>query len=314
MQILRDIAHTSRLPNLPTVWSNVITGYLVGVAFSSSQTGSLGEILPSFAWEPLGLLVLAATFLYLCGTFLNDGIDVEWDRQNRPERPAPSGRIPAETLVNLALVFGILGVAITLLLGKFTTVLAGGIIASILLYTAIHKKTAWGALPMGIARALLFPMSALVGHQYLGGEINQLLIICAVAAVSMLSYIAAVTWFARNETQQGAPTPGVGYWSKTLVFSLPLLIPVIALPLIGGTASFWTLTPALVLASFAAIWISLAMEKGKRHGVGAFISPALAGIPLIDALFIPNTTWWMPLICIGLFLLSLLFQRITSAT
>ena len=56
------------------------------------------------------------------------------------------------------------------------------------------------------------------------------------------------------------------------------------------------------------------MEKGKRQGVGAFVPPALAGIPLIDALFIPNTTLFIPLISVGLFLLSLLFQRITSAT
>lgn len=312
--LLRDLAHTSRLPNLPTVWSNVITGYLVGLHFSAAQAPGVARLLPAFSWLHLILVTAAATFLYLCGTFLNDGVDVEWDRRHRPERPAPSGRIPAEVLVNLALVFGIIGVGLTVFLGKFCIILAGAIVAAILLYTAIHKKTAWSVLPMGICRALLFPMAALVGHRFLGGEINQLLWIALAAGGSMLCYIAAVTWLARNESAQGPPSAGVGYWTKVLLFTLPLIAPLIALPLLAQPAGFWTLTPALVIASFGALWISFAMERGKQRGTGAFVSSALAGIPLIDAVFMPNVNLWLPAIPLALFCLSLGLQKITSAT
>ena len=52
------------------------------------------------AWEmawrdapTLILLVAASTLLYAGGVALNDVYDVDIDRQERPERPIPSGRI-----------------------------------------------------------------------------------------------------------------------------------------------------------------------------------------------------------------------------
>lgn len=312
MQLLRDLAHSSRLPNIPTVWSNVITGYLFGIAFCTSQSDGLAKMLPHFSWSALALLIVAGTLLYICGTFMNDGVDVEWDKEHRPERAAPSGRIPAGTMINLALVFGMGGIAASFLLGKFSMILAGVIIAAILLYTAIHKRTAWGAVAMGICRALLFPMAALSGHVYLGAEINSLVHISIAAGLGMMLYIGAITWFARHETSNDPPR--THYWLKTIVFTVPFLTPVVAIPIILPDVTFWDQTTALACGVVGILWLCIAMERGKREGTGKFVSSALAGIPLLDAMWLPNHQPLLLLIPAALFVLSLVLQKVTSAT
>ncbi|QQL45076.1 UbiA family prenyltransferase [Sulfuriroseicoccus oceanibius] len=312
MSLLRDLAHSSRLPNIPTVWSNVITGYLFGIAFCTAQTGSLAQLLPHFSWGIIALLLATGTLLYICGTFMNDGVDVEWDKQHRPERAVPSGRIPAGTMINLALVFGLGALATAFLLGKFSLILAVAIIAAILLYTAIHKRTAWGAVAMGICRALLFPMAALCGHRYLGAEINQLIHVSIAAGVGMMIFIGAITWFARHETSNDPPR--THYWLKTVVFTIPFLIPVIAIPILVPDAPFWNSTTALICGVVGILWICIAMEQGKRQGTGKFVSSALAGIPLLDAMWMPNHQPLLLIIPFALFVLSLALQKVTSAT
>src|SRR3954467_14588405 len=77
---LRTLLVLGRASNLPTVWSNCLAGWLISGA--ASVFGLL-------------LLCASATCLYLGGMYLNDAFDVEFDRQNRKERPIPSGAISA---------------------------------------------------------------------------------------------------------------------------------------------------------------------------------------------------------------------------
>ena len=72
MAYLRTLLILGRASNLPTVWSNCLAGWLLG-----------GGGAP----ESFSLLILGSTLLYLAGMFLNDALDVQFDRQYRPERP-----------------------------------------------------------------------------------------------------------------------------------------------------------------------------------------------------------------------------------
>ena len=78
VKFLRAILILGRVSNLPTVWSNVVVGWLIG--------GGL------FGW-PILWIVVGVSLLYWGGMTLNDAFDAKWDRENAPERPIPSGAI-----------------------------------------------------------------------------------------------------------------------------------------------------------------------------------------------------------------------------
>ena len=80
---LRTFLILARASNLPTVWSNCLAGWWLGLGYS---TWDLHE-------RPLPLLLVGATMLYLGGMFLNDAFDANFDAQYRRERPIPCGAI-----------------------------------------------------------------------------------------------------------------------------------------------------------------------------------------------------------------------------
>ncbi|HLY88157.1 MAG TPA: UbiA family prenyltransferase, partial [Acetobacteraceae bacterium] len=70
-----------RVSNLPTVWSNVLTGMaLAGAATADCR---------------LLILVVSLSLFYIGGMFLNDAFDHGFDAKARPERPIPSGQVRA---------------------------------------------------------------------------------------------------------------------------------------------------------------------------------------------------------------------------
>ena len=79
-----DALRLGRVSNLPTVWTNMLTGLVLA-------GGSLVDprILP---------LLIALSLFYVGGMYLNDAFDAELDAKERPERPIPSGQISARTV------------------------------------------------------------------------------------------------------------------------------------------------------------------------------------------------------------------------
>ena len=92
MPSLRTLLILSRASNLPTVWSNCLAAWWLGGG------GSLWTLPP---------LLLGASLLYIGGMFMNDAVDVEFDRQHRTERPIPSGQITEKLVWQIS--FGLLG-------------------------------------------------------------------------------------------------------------------------------------------------------------------------------------------------------------
>src|ERR1700761_678047 len=80
---IRTLLVLARGSNLPTVWSNCLAGWWL--------TGGHNY------WK-LPFLLLGVSALYTAGMFLNDAFDADFDRQRRPERPIPSGKIDAGTV------------------------------------------------------------------------------------------------------------------------------------------------------------------------------------------------------------------------
>src|SRR4029079_4213936 len=125
---VRTALKLGRVSNLPTVWTNVIAGVVLGGAE------------PTF--EIVAIVGIACSLLYVAGMYLNDALDSVWDASHRPERPIPSGEVAAPTVFRLG--FGMMAAALVLLLvgpGGVRTLVAGLVLAAlILLYDVSHKK------------------------------------------------------------------------------------------------------------------------------------------------------------------------------
>jgi 4-hydroxybenzoate polyprenyltransferase len=185
-----------RLPNVFTALADVTMGFL----FVQSQLRP---------WPVYAVLAVASVCLYLAGMVLNDVYDVEQDRQERPQRPLPSGAVALGTARLLGLGLLLAGVASGWIAphvgqldgsawrsGYVATLLA----ACVLAYDAVLKRTPAGPLVMGSCRFLNVLLGMSIGPlaqgptYMLGFTPYQL-----VAAAALGTYITGITWFARTE-------------------------------------------------------------------------------------------------------------------
>ncbi len=148
---LRDWAQLVRLPNVFTLFSDCIVAAIVA-------TGRLG---PLTATIPI---VFASLCAYWAGMILNDVVDIDEDRQLRPDRPLASGRISQVIAGHVAT--GMLLIGPILILAAMTfhqsqpLWLGFAFLSSVLLSLAVRsydspvKRTPLGPPLMGICRSL----------------------------------------------------------------------------------------------------------------------------------------------------------------
>ena len=268
-----------RVSNLPTVWSNCLAGWWLG------GRGHIGRLPALFA---------GTTLLYVGGMFLNDAFDVEFDRQYRKERPIPSGAISVRTVWTLGYVFFGVGSLCLILNGLQTSLLAFALLLTILLYDALHKTLTWAPLLMAGCRFLLYPIAASYGI----AGINRWVII---GASALAAYVFGVTMLARVESKPGA----IRYW-PIATFGVPIL-----------AALTHNLDASLLLCVVFALWVARALRPAlwtAEKNVGFTVSWLLAGIVLVDWLAVADESRALGLVFIGLFLTSLLLQRVVPAT
>ena len=153
----------------------------------------------------LTLLCVASACLYLAGMTLNDAFDADIDREERPERPIPSGRVSLSTAPRT----GIWSVGGGSVRGRFAFDERGGLSAGPggrwagdcgRRSRCRHKRTAIGPLVMGLCRFLnvmlgmsLSPTPWQTWNYVVAGGIGL--------------YIVGVTWFARTEARPSNRLP-----------------------------------------------------------------------------------------------------------
>lgn len=192
-----DYMRLLRLPNVSTALADVAMGFLF-----LHGTGQ--------PWPVLLLLAAASACLYCAGMVLNDVWDIDEDRQLRPERVLPAGRI--DWAVARRLGWGLLASGIVCgwcagLLGWVpdarpwqSGLTATLLAAAVVLYDGFLKRTVFGPLAMGACRMLnvLLGMSVAAGW-YEPPAWGGLGLAHWLAAGGLGVYIAGVTWFARTE-------------------------------------------------------------------------------------------------------------------
>lgn len=186
-----------RVPNLFTAAADVAMGFLfvAGPAMFENPV----------TLSPLGIrlaamLVGSSVLLYLAGVVLNDVFDLELDRDEQPDRPLPSGRIPvgvAQAIGWTALLIGLgLAVAAAVQLEHWLPAAVGcSLAAMVVLYDAVLKRTILGPPAMGACRML----NVLLGMSVMAAlpEPHHWLVAGAIGV-----YITGVTWFARNDARR----------------------------------------------------------------------------------------------------------------
>jgi 4-hydroxybenzoate polyprenyltransferase len=173
-----------RLPNVWTAAADSLAGWLLA-------GGTLAE--PAH-WLPL---VAASMVLYTSGVVLNDVIDVETDRRERPMRPIPSGHVSPGLATVLGVIGLVLGPLFALASGSLTSLLIALILVAVILaYNGGLKATVLGPELMGTCRALnlLLGMSHTA---FLGGPVAWL------AAMAYGLFVAGITWISRMEAGTG---------------------------------------------------------------------------------------------------------------
>jgi UbiA prenyltransferase family len=294
---LRTALQLGRVSNLPTVWTNTLTGVVVAGAseFSSSLAFGAG----------LGVMLLAFSLFYVGGMFLNDAFDAKFDAATRPERPIPSGVVSPAQVFRYG--FGMLVAAIALLawvgFGFAPRVGAGpalaglGLAATITLYDWNHKKNWFSPVVMGLCRVLVLVAAGLC----VTAKPDPAL---WVAAVLMLCYLIGLTYVAKQENLGRVEN----LW--------PLIF--LAAPVGYGA---WLATQQRFVTLFGLLfcaWLLVALWLLRRRAKGDIpraVVSLIAGISLLDAMLIAGAgSQALASVALLGFGVTLIFQRYVSGT
>lgn len=281
--MLRAHLALARISNAPTTISNVLAGAVIAAPLAFST-----EIV---------LIMIAIALFYTAGMYLNDILDLKIDREQRPDRPLPSGRISLTEAWGVTLAMFAVGLVLLWIADRESFFAGIVLIATIAIYDAWHKGNPFGPVIMALTRVLVYVVAFLA----FASDISSELVIWSAV---MLAYVAGLTYIAKTES-----LPGVGrYWPLATVIA-PAVVAVILEP---TDVLVWSLAVAHVL------WVlhsaSFAYRSSNRQ-VGGAIARLIAGISMLDALVLAtHEAWWGVLIAMSCLALTMFLQRYIKGT
>ena len=228
---MRGYLELLRPPNVVTAVADVLAGYAVA-----------GRAQP----RALPWLIAATVCLYAGGVVLNDFFDRRIDAVERPERPIPSGRVPAARAAGLGAALLIVAIAGATQATRTAAVVAAAIAAFVLLYDARAKRhPIAGPVCMGTCRGL----NLLLGVSIDGGALRAHWPL----GLLPLVYIAAVTTVSRGEVH-GGRRPVATFALISLALVLAGLIAVAVNSTMGGRGASLVLVAVLAYRVLPPYW------------------------------------------------------------
>ncbi|MBX7211241.1 MAG: UbiA family prenyltransferase [Verrucomicrobiaceae bacterium] len=286
--MLKAWLELARISNLPTVWTNVLAGWMLGGGgFEDSR----------LIW-----LLAGASLLYSAGMIMNDAADADWDREHRKERPIPRGDVKHGTAWRAGMTMLVLGAACMHPFGGASATHVSCLCFCILAYDLCHKQWAGSVFVMGACRTLLYLAAGSAVKGSVSLEWNSELI---AAALAMGLYIVGISMAARNES---APVPAARSTSFTMLCLLsPLIAPLAAALLYSLIHEGPYAEPAAIilvrrlggvyLGGFAVIGLALVMlvrhamrmmRTPPLSNIGRAVGLLLAGIVVVDGLAVAS--------------------------
>jgi UbiA prenyltransferase family len=287
-QLLLGTVELLRPPNVFTAVADALAG--LALAF-----GGLAATPSRGFW-----LVPASAALYLGGMALNDYCDRATDARERPERPIPSGRVPAAFAAALAAALLAVGVAFARAAGALGIALA--LAAAIVAYDAALKGTPIGFINMGMCRGLNLSMALAIAP--------RIAPVAIAAATFLTAYVAVLTYLSRDEV--GGNTP---LRARRAVGALAILAALVATSLSGTSSPFFGglfFFAVLVRGSslFAPLW-----THADGPATGRAIGGGILLIPLVDATFVAASGYVPSAIVVASFALPAIgLRRLYSPT
>jgi len=300
MKTMRALLVLGRVSNLPTIWSNCLCGWLIGVGYTKGEVD----------WTMLAWLCAGATALYLGGMFLNDACDVDFDREHRKKRPIPSGAISVGAVWKIAIGLLAVGVGLLCIPGGLTALLALGLFNCIFLYNFIHKKYAWSPALMALCRVLLILLAASFAfttdnpEAVFFGDAKGGRALWTAGVLGL--YVAGLSCLAKVESEPGP----VRYWPCLLMAT-----PIVLAWFVNNPDAFRQ--NALLASAILGLWVLRSLRStfwAKPRDIAKTVSGLLAGIVLVDLLAVAHVPPGLGLVFVGLFILSLAAQRWVPAT
>ncbi len=301
MKTLRALLVLGRVSNLPTIWSNCLCGWLIGVGYAGIGT---------IDWSMLLWLCAGGTAMYLGGMYLNDACDVVFDRKYRKERPIPSGAISKGAVWKIGIGLLALGTGAISAQGGATALLALALFNCILIYNFLHKKTAWSPLLIALCRFFLILLAASFAYVTVSPEgsffAHQNSGLATWTASVLSLYIIGLSCMAKAESEPGL----VRFW-PCILLGAPVLLALFVNP------SGENRKDALLVSAILGLWVVRCLRSTfweEKRDIGKTVGGLLAGIALVDLLAVPNVSPELAGIFLGLFALSLAAQRWVPAT
>jgi 4-hydroxybenzoate polyprenyltransferase len=279
---LRDHLRIARISNSPTVVSNVLAGAVLAVALDWSLD--------------LVLVAIAMVLFYTAGMYLNDILDYEIDRQQRSERPLPSGAIARSEAIAVTVALFVVGFSLLITAGTRPFLAGIVLMGAIALYDAWHKGNAIGPLIMGSTRVLVYVVAFLT----FSSDLNWRL---AIWSVAMLLYIAGLTSIAKTEHGPSLTR----YWPVAALF------PAVGIAIIDQP-SVLTFAVAAIFIAWVIYCLSFVYVPTKRS-IGGAIGRLIAGVSILDALVLASReASWGVVAAFCCFALTIFFQRYIRGT
>lgn len=259
-----------RLVRFPVVFgsmSNAYAGYWIGGGYA--------------AWPSLLLALVAAALFVMAGMALNDIADVATDREERPDRPLPSGEVPLSRAWILVAAFFAAGLACQWLANPVSAQVGMLLVAAIFLYNFALKGTFLGPLSMAACRALNLAAGIALGLPALSA-FGSLPPSTYGALASLALYVALVTFLARDEVTGNTP-------ARARAFLAGLAAWLAGWSAWASTDRTWAAGAAVaVLLLF--VWLlrggiaALRREPSSPAATGRTVGGMLGAMPATDAL------------------------------
>lgn len=279
--------------------ANIVTAIadiLAGVAIA-------GYVQDEFALSPVLWLALSTAALYGGGVVMNDFFDAELDKVERPERPIPSGIVPASEAALLGAVLFVAGISAAFLVSVLSGMLAFSITIAALYYDKWGKHFSFlGPINMGLCRGL----NLLLGMSIIPATPDRYWFVALVPVI----YIGAVTMISRGEVH--------GSGRKRLYAAAFLyLLAMVAVFYVSFLNDTLPLTIIFIL-----LWSLLVFPplfNAIRYPSGGMIGRAVKSG--VIALILMNSSWaavfgnfYMALLIVSLLPVSLLLAKIFAVT
>lgn len=282
-----------RPANLVTAVADVAAGAAIGLMVA--RNGDFWPELQLIGSDYL-LLCLSTIGLYGGGVVFNDIFDLPIDREERPERPLPSGAVSLQQATTLGVGLLLVGV-----IAAFAVNMIAGAVAILtallaLLYDKVGKHhSVWGPLNMSLCRGA----NLMLGVSALPGSLESVWGLVILPVI----YISSITLISRGEVGGGnkkhLTLAIIGYaLVGAILLSLGYLFPYKPLNTLPFVAVFF----ALVFPPLFRAWKSLEagdIRKAVKAGVITLIllDAALAagftdiGYGLLIAALLPVSMW-----------------------